>query len=82
MWQIERCPFYKYVRHPGYVAGILLGLSNSLVLGSLWGLIPATVAAMLLIWRTYMEDKTLREELAGYSGYASKVKYLLIPGLW
>ena len=73
---------YLYVRHPGYAAGILLMLSNSVVLGSLWGLIPACVAAMLLIWRTYMEDKTLREELEGYPEYASKVKYRLIPGLW
>ncbi len=73
---------YKYVRHPGYIAGIFLMLSNSLILGSLWGLILAAVSTALIIWRTYMEDKTLQAELAGYSEYASKVKYRLIPGLW
>jgi protein-S-isoprenylcysteine O-methyltransferase Ste14 len=31
---------YKYVRHPGYIGGILMAISAALVLGSLWALIP------------------------------------------
>jgi protein-S-isoprenylcysteine O-methyltransferase Ste14 len=29
-----------------------------------------------------IEDRMLRDELAGYSDYAAKVPYRLIPGVW
>lgn len=73
---------YRIVRHPGYVAGILMAISISLVLGSLWGLIPAGVVFVLLVIRTYLEDTTLQRELPGYSDYARNVRYRLIPGIW
>ena len=73
---------YRMIRHPGYVAGSLMAISISLVLGSLWGLIPAGAVLILLIIRTYLEDTTLQRELPGYSDYARKVKYRLIPGIW
>ncbi|MBE0515869.1 MAG: isoprenylcysteine carboxylmethyltransferase family protein [Methanophagales archaeon] len=73
---------YRLVRHPGYVGGILMAVSTSLVLGSLWGLIPAGSVVMLLIIRTYLEDTTLQKELPGYADYTQKVRYRLVPGLW
>lgn len=73
---------YRFVRHPGYVGGILLGISIALVMGSLWALIPAGVCVMLLIIRTYLEDTALQKELAGYAEYAGKVRYRLLPGIW
>ena len=73
---------YRFIRHPGYVGGILLAISSSLILGSLWGLIPAGGVVFLLIIRTYLEDITLQKELQGYSDYALKVKYRLLPGIW
>ncbi len=73
---------YRFVRHPGYVGGILLAISSSLVLGSLWALIPAAFVGILLIIRTYLEDVTLQKELAGYADYAKKVRYRLLPGIW
>ena len=73
---------YRFVRHPGYIVGIILGISNALVLGSLWALIPAGFIMTLLIIRTYLEDNTLVKELAGYSDYAKKVRYRLLPGIW
>ncbi|MDY6865605.1 MAG: isoprenylcysteine carboxylmethyltransferase family protein [Halobacteriota archaeon] len=73
---------YKYVRHPGYIGMILLVLSLPLVIGSIYGLIPAGIAIFLLIIRTSLEDKTLQLELDGYSEYAKKVKYRLLPGVW
>jgi len=73
---------YRFVRHPGYVGGILLVLSMSLVLGSLLALIPAVAAAILLVIRTYLEDETLKEELPGYVDYAKKVRYRLLSGIW
>ena len=73
---------YKYIRHPGYVGGILLALSMSLVFGSLWALVPGAVTVILLVLRTYLEDKTLQQELPGYLEYSKKVRYRLIPGIW
>jgi len=73
---------YRYVRHPGYVGGIVHHLMVSLVLGSLWGLVPGVLGALALVLRTSLEDRTLRQELAGYSAYARRVSYRLLPGVW
>ena len=73
---------YKYVRHPGYIGGVLMAISTALVLGSLWALIPAGVVAILLIIRTYLEDITLQKELPGYAQYVKTVRYRLLPGIW
>jgi protein-S-isoprenylcysteine O-methyltransferase Ste14 len=73
---------YRYVRHPGYVGFIVSFFGMSLALGSLWALIPAVLIACLLIVRTYMEDRTLHDELPGYSDYAQRVRYRLLPGIW
>ena len=73
---------YHFVRHPGYVGGILMAISTSLVLGSLWALIPAGVIFILLVIRTYLEDTTLQKELTGYADYAKKVRFRLLPGIW
>lgn len=73
---------YKFIRHPGYFAFILGTVSVPLILGSLFGLVNAGFAIFLIIVRTAMEDHTLKNELAGYPEYSSKVKYRIIPGIW
>ena len=73
---------YALVRHPGYVAACLLCLGIPLSLGSFWALIPAFLSCLLLVVRTIWEDRTLREELAGYEEYAQRVRNRLIPGVW
>jgi protein-S-isoprenylcysteine O-methyltransferase Ste14 len=73
---------YKIVRHPGYVGAILWVVSAPLIIGSAYGMIPAIAAVLILVIRTFLEDKTLRSELNGYSEYARKVRYRLLPGLW
>ena len=73
---------YAMVRHPGYVGGIFTGAGMALSLGSLWALIPAGLASLLLIVRTQWEDQTLQEELAGYIRYTQRVRYKMIPGVW
>jgi protein-S-isoprenylcysteine O-methyltransferase Ste14 len=73
---------YRFVRHPGYLGGIFWLLNAPLVLGSVWGLIPAALAVIAVIIRTYLEDTTLKNELPGYADYASKVRYRLIRGIW
>ncbi len=61
---------------------MLSGIALALMLGSLWAVIPAVLAAIALVVRTALEDRTLREELDGYSGYAQRVRYRLVPGIW
>ena len=73
---------YNFVRHPGYLAGIFFAISIPLLIGSLFAFIAVGVYVTLMMWRTWMEDKTLREELEGYSEYVSQVKYRLFPGIW
>ena len=73
---------YRFVRHPGYVGAVLLGLASAVALGSLWSLIPAGLMAMLITVRTALEDSTLQRELPGYAEYACKVRYRLLPGVW
>ena len=73
---------YRYVRHPMYVGVILAMFSYPIALGSYFALLPAAVVSLLFVYRTAMEDKTLREELEGYKEYAEKTRYRLIPGLW
>jgi len=73
---------YSFVRHPGYLGGILFIISTPLVLGSFWGLIPAVMGVVLLVIRTYLEDETLQRELEGYVEYTKEVRYRLLPQIW
>lgn len=73
---------YRFVRHPGYIGAIVHSLVVPLILGSWWALIPGALAALLMIARTALEDKTLQEELDGYQDYAEQVRYRLLPGIW
>ncbi|MFC1726468.1 methyltransferase family protein [candidate division KSB1 bacterium] len=73
---------YKYVRHPGYVGFILMTLATPVALGTLYSLIMSGITAIILIIRTSLEDKTLRNELTGYVEYTKNVKYRLIPYVW
>jgi protein-S-isoprenylcysteine O-methyltransferase Ste14 len=73
---------YKFVRHPGYLSGILWMSSIPLIIGSLYTLIPVMIYGAMMILRTHLEDRTLHEELPGYPEYAERVRYRLIPGIW
>lgn len=73
---------YRYVRHPGYVAGILFDAATPLILASLWALVPTALTVCAFVVRTALEDRTLQEELAGYEEYAQQVRYRLLPSVW
>jgi protein-S-isoprenylcysteine O-methyltransferase Ste14 len=73
---------YKIIRHPAYFGNIITALGIPLILGSLWGFIPSVVSILLIIVRTSLEDKTLINELDGYSDYTSKTRYRLLPYIW
>jgi len=73
---------YHFIRHPGYCGAILAALSTPLLLGSFWALIPSIGSAAMYIVRTSLEDKTLIEELPGYSDYTQQTHFRLLPGVW
>ena len=73
---------YRIIRHPGYSGSILAVIGTPLILDTVWGLIPAIVAVVLIILRTVLEDRTLQAELDGYGEYKRDVRYKLFPGLF
>ena len=73
---------YSIVRHPMYVAVIILYTSHCIALGSLYALIPCAIIVIIIIFRTIHEDKMLHEKLDGYKEYAQQTRYKLIPGIW
>ena len=73
---------YGVVRHPMYLATLLMFLPLPLILGSLWGLIPFALYPVVIVIRILNEEKVLTAELDGYADYKTKVKYRLIPFIW
>jgi len=73
---------YGIIRHPGYLAGILFAISIPLLIGSVFTFIPVCIYTLLIIIRTWLEDKTLQKELKGYTDYSKHVRYKLLPGIW
>ena len=73
---------YRSVRHPAYSGAILYELAVAFLLASWAALLVGGVAAMLLVVRTLLEDRTLQAELPGYAAYARQVRYRLLPGVW
>jgi protein-S-isoprenylcysteine O-methyltransferase Ste14 len=73
---------YALVRHPMYAYAILLLIGMPLLLGSLWGLLGAPVAILLMAARAIGEEDVLMDGLSGYRDYAAKVRFRLVPGLW
>ena len=73
---------YALVRHPMYTVVIVLLFAVPVALGSRFALILAVFLTLLLITRTYLEDRTLHAELDGYPEYAKQTRYRLIPGIW
>ncbi len=78
---IARGP-YSIVRHPGYLSGILFAFSIPLIIGSVLTFIPVAIYWVLMIIRTWLEDKTLQRDLEGYLEYAKQTRFRLFPGIW
>ena len=74
---------YAVVRHPGYLAGIVVMMASGVALGS-W--IAAAFLAIttlpFLLYRAITEDRILQDQLPGYRDYAQRVRWRLIPRLW
>jgi protein-S-isoprenylcysteine O-methyltransferase Ste14 len=74
---------YAFVRHPGYLAGIVVVVASGIALDS-WiaTALLAVVGLPVLFRRVIVEDRVLHTELPGYRDYAERVRWRLVPGLW
>jgi protein-S-isoprenylcysteine O-methyltransferase Ste14 len=73
---------YGIVRHPMYMATMVLFLSMPLVLGSLYSFIIMLAYIPIIAKRIRNEEKVLAEGLEGYAEYREQVKYRIIPFVW
>ena len=73
---------YGIVRHPMYMATILLFLAMPLVLGSIFSFAIFLVYPFIIAKRIKNEEEVLEKDLEGYSDYKKKVKYKMIPFVW
>ena len=73
---------YGIVRHPGYAGALVATLALPVMLDALWAYVPALGLVVALVARTSLEDRMLRDELAGYAAYAEETRYRLVPGVW
>ena len=73
---------YGIVRHPMYMATLLLFLVMPVVLGSWYALIPFGFYPAIIIVRLKDEEDLLTRELPGYESYKQKVRYRLLPFIW
>ena len=75
---VDRGP-YRIIRHPMYAAALLMFVGMPLWLGSYAGVIAGALPMLPIVARILVEERTLRRDLAGY---AARVRWRMIPGLW
>ena len=73
---------YGIVRHPMYMATIIMFLSMPLVLGSPISFIIMLGYIPVIAKRIRNEEKVLAAGLDGYKDYMTRVKYKVIPYIW
>ncbi len=73
---------YGIVRHPMYMATVIMFLSMPLVLGSTISFIIMLGYIPVIAKRIRNEEKVLTTGLDGYDEYKIRVKYKVIPFIW
>src|SRR5690349_5621565 len=73
---------YASVRHPMYTAALILYVATPVALASWWGLVPAALLVIIIVWRLIDEEAYLARGLPGYADYQRKVTTRLVPGVW
>jgi protein-S-isoprenylcysteine O-methyltransferase Ste14 len=80
--QVVSTGLYGVVRHPMYMATLVLFLSMPLVLGSALAFVVFLAYPAIIVKRLMNEEDVLSRELPGYTEYMQKVKWHLIPFIW
>lgn len=80
--QVIDSGLYGIVRHPMYLATVLMFLMIPLILGTLAALPVFLVYPVIIVLRIRNEEALLRKELPGYEAYCGRVKYHMLPLIW
>jgi protein-S-isoprenylcysteine O-methyltransferase Ste14 len=73
---------YAIVRHPMYVAVLMIYVVSPIALGSWWGIAASAWMVPMLVARIRNEEEVLVRNLPGYADYLDRTRYRLVPGLW
>jgi protein-S-isoprenylcysteine O-methyltransferase Ste14 len=73
---------YRVVRHPMYVAVIVMYVASPLALGSVIAVLPVLLLPFVIVLRIRDEERMLEDGLPGYREYRTQTKNRLIPGIW
>lgn len=73
---------YGVVRHPMYLATVLMFLAIPIILGSWWAVIPFVGYIPVIATRAVDEERFLAVELEGYADYCKRVKWRILPFIW
>jgi protein-S-isoprenylcysteine O-methyltransferase Ste14 len=73
---------YRVVRHPMYVAVLVMYIASPLALGSYWAVLPALLLPIFIVARIRDEERMLAESLPGYGEFQAQTRNRLIPGIW
>lgn len=73
---------YRVIRHPGYAGALLAYIVVPVLLNSWWAFIPALLLLGVIVLRTVLEERTLRDGLPGYREYMKNTRFRLVPGIW
>lgn len=80
--QVIDTGLYSVVRHPMYMATLLLFGSMPLMLGSLPAFFIFLCYPLIIRKRILNEEEVLARELPGYREYLQRVRYRLLPYIW
>ena len=73
---------YGVVRHPMYLATVLMFLAIPIILGSWWAVIPFAGYLPVIATRAVDEERFLAVELEGYADYCRRVRWRIVPFVW
>lgn len=73
---------YGIIRHPMYLAMLVIYVFSPLALGSYWGMVPLALMIPLLALRLLNEESVLIRNLKGYKEYMRATRHRLVPGVW
>ena len=80
--QVVSTGLYGIVRHPMYMATLVLFLSMPLVLGSALAFVVFLAYPFIIAKRIRGEEALLTAELPGYAEYKQQVRWRMIPFVW
>jgi len=78
---VDRGP-YRMVRHPIYTGLILGGLGLATADGNWPAALMTAALTGVLAAKAGHEEGRMRRQLDGYSAYAVRVRWRLLPGVW